>query len=138
MNFKMNQMSWLAKAAGLLVALILVVSPLAQACRDCPFPAKISDGRWMMPNGQLQLEIDSVNRPKDFNDVYVVLRDTRTGEVVAKGISVQRRDRRTVTVALTDKEGRKINGFVHFLDNVKDKIQAKFTCDECKIEPMLN
>ncbi len=138
MNFEKTQAPWSAKAAAFLAAVLLVVSPLAQACRDCPFPAKISDGRWMMPNGQLQLEIDAVNRPKNVDEVYVILRDTRTGEIVARGVSIQRRDRRTVTVALMDKEGRMIKGFVHYLDNAKAKIQAKFTCDECKIQPMLD
>ncbi len=136
----MNSKSiWFTKLAAGVMTTLLFVSPLAQACRDCPFPSKIADGRWLMPNGQLQIEIDEMEGDaKDMNEVHVVLRNTKTGVIVAKGISMQHSRRRTVTVDLMDRQGRKIKGFVHFLDDRRNKIEAKFSCEECAIEPMLD
>lgn len=130
--------NWSIKVAAFFLMAVVVGPPLAQACRDCPFPSRIADGRWLMPNGNLQIEIDEIDLLKDMDEIHVVLRDAHSGLVLARGISIQRPGRRTVTVDLLDSDGRQIKGFVHFLNSAKDKIQAKFTCKECLIQPMLD
>lgn len=133
-NRLMNAVMSLATAT-----VVVLAAPSAQACKDCPFPSKIADGRWLMPNKMLQIEIDELDGPDHRTDeIHVILRDARSGDIVAKGISIQRTGRRTVTVDLTDSEGRQIKGFVHYLGAGKHKIEAKFTCKECAIETMLN
>jgi hypothetical protein len=135
MKIKLN---WLA-----VLTLVMLGTSVAQArptifCRDCPFPAKVADGRWVMANGIIQIEIDETVMPRSMSQVDVVLRDTRTGNIVAKGVVIQRRDRRTLMVDLMDRQGRQIKGFVYFVDERRERIQAKFTCEECSISPMLD
>lgn len=123
-------------SAVMLMTILVLTSGFM--CRDCPFPAKIADGKWELPNGQIHLEIDELNRPKDFDAIYVTLRDSKSGVVLAKGVTYQRRGRKTLNIELIDNEGRSIRGYVHYLDNEKEKINAKFTCRECKIESRLD
>jgi len=128
---------WFA-AATTVVALATSIASAhpVMFCRDCPFPAKISDGRWLMPNGLVTVDIDETPVPRGMNQVDVTLRDAKTGHVIAKGTVVQRRERRTANIDLVDSDGRPIKGFVRFVEG-REKIQAKFTCEECNIGPML-
>lgn len=139
MNFKRN-LNWLKAititATAALVTSVAIARP-TMFCRDCPFPAKVADGRWVMPNGVIQVEIGETFMPKHMNQVDILLRDTRSGEVIAKGVVFQRRDRRTVKIDLMDKEGRQIKGFVRYNDHGHETIQAKFSCEQCAIAPML-
>ena len=107
-------------------------------CRDCPFPSKVSDGRWIMPNGKYVIDISETEMPKGMNQVDVTLRDAKTGEVMATGRTIQRRERRTAYVDLVDKEGHPIDGFIRFVDGTdREKIQVKFSCEQCAIAPLL-
>ncbi len=90
-----------------------------------------------MPNGVIQVEIDERFMPKSMDQVDIFLRDLRTGAVVAKGVAFQHHGSRTLFVDLMDNQSRKIKGFVRYVDKDRDEIQAKFTCEECTIEPML-
>ena len=128
-------------AAGLLIASMagsVAGAKPTMYCRDCPFPAKVSDNRWIMPNGKYVIDIDEHDLPKGMNQVDVTLRDAKTGEIVATGRSVQRRVRRTAYVDLFDNQGKPIDGFIRFVDGTqREKIQVKFTCEQCSIGPML-
>ena len=139
---KMTQMMTTAmvRLASLVAAATLTIaSPMAQACKDCPFPSKVADGRWLMPNKVLQIEIDLDSGPNQYTDeIQVVLRDIRSGLVVAKGTVIQRTGRRTVVLDMIDRDGHQIKGYVHYLTNNKQKIEAKFTCQSCTIQPMLD
>jgi hypothetical protein len=107
-------------------------------CRDCPFPAKVNNGRWIMPNGKYVIDIDERGLPKGMNQVDVTLRDAKTGVVVATGRSIQRRERRTAYVDLLATDGSEVDGFIRFVDGEqRDKIQVKFSCEHCAIGPML-
>lgn len=107
-------------------------------CRDCPFPMKIADGVWIMPNEKLEVHIEKIRLPSRFEEVHVTLRDPETHEILARGMSKQKRGRKTATIQLFDKSGREVKGFVRFIDQEEDQIQAKFTCDECEIEKRLD
>lgn len=113
-------------------------TPKAMLCRDCPFPMKIGDGIWIMPNEKLEVQIEKVRLPSRFEEVHVTLRDPDTHEVLAHGMSKQKRGRRTVNVQLFDNSGREVKGFVRFVDREEEAIQAKFTCDSCAIGSLLN
>jgi hypothetical protein len=139
------KLSWLMTVLVIAVSVLvgtITLSSRASAtpvmfCRDCPFPAKIADGRWLMPNGILQLEIDEQQMPGSMSHVHVVLRDVRSGDIVAYGFIVQRKNSRVLLINLTDNQGRRVKGFVRYFDTNRVKIQAKFTCEECSIGPML-
>lgn len=106
-------------------------------CRDCPFPAKIADGRWVMPNGRLQVDIDELARPGYMNEVRVTLRDASTGTFIASGKVIQRRDRKTMEIDLFDRKGHPIKGLVRYVDPDHGTIQASFSCETCSAGAML-
>ena len=56
-------------------------------CRDCPFPAKVADGRWLMPNGHLQLDIRQEPVSGRRTRFDITLTDATSGEVVATGVA---------------------------------------------------
>jgi hypothetical protein len=136
----MNMKVWLATA---LLATAFLATSVAEAkpviyCRDCPFPAKISEGRWIMPSGRYIIDITETGLPKGMNQVDVILRDAKNGEIIARGRVLQRRERRTAYVDLIDTDGRPIDGFIRFVDGEdREKIQVKFTCEGCSIAPLL-
>ncbi len=66
-------------------------------CRDCPFPMKIADGVWIMPNEKLEVHIEKIRLPSRFEEVHVTLRDPDTHEILARGMSKQKRGRKTAT-----------------------------------------
>ncbi|RYZ73528.1 MAG: hypothetical protein EOP05_09980 [Proteobacteria bacterium] len=107
-------------------------------CRDCPFPMKVADGVWIMPNEKIEVTIERIKLPSRFEEVHVVLRDPETHAVLAAGISKQRAGRKTVNVQLFDNSGRQVQGFVRFMDPQLDAIQARFTCEQCEIGKLLD
>ncbi len=128
---------WAAAAATLLVTSFAGAKPVMY-CRDCPFPAKIADGRWVMPSGKYVIDIEEQGLPKGMNQVDVTLRDAKSGGIIAKGRVLQRKERRTAYVDLVDTDGRPIDGFIRFVDGGdREKIQVKFTCEGCAIAPLL-
>lgn len=121
----------------LILSLALGFAPAAQACRDCPFPMKIGEGRWIMPGGNVELEIDQIRLPSRFEEVHIVLRDPQTGAILAQGMAKQKRGRKTVNVRLIDKAGLEVKGFVRFVDQERAEIRAEFTCESCEIVSLI-
>ncbi|MES2962556.1 MAG: hypothetical protein V4760_01610 [Bdellovibrionota bacterium] len=133
---------WMNSLRVLLVALALVLVTgfltEAKACRDCPFPMRVSEGKWMMPNGYLRIDIVETKLPRSQTEVQVCLVDSRTGEVVATGISRQPKRRKTVNIQLIDASGEPVQGYIRYMDEQKDQIQVKFTCESCAISDMID
>lgn len=120
-------------------AFISLVAPdKAEACRDCPFPMRIGENRWIMPNEKIELSIERIDLPSRFEEIHVVLMDPDTHEILARGVSKQKRGRKTANVQLFDKSGRQVTGFVRFVNEEREEIQARFTCEECEIEKRLD
>jgi hypothetical protein len=106
----------------------------AIACKDCPFPMKVADGRYLMPNGALYVELEEVLLPNRFSEVRVTLRDVRTGGVLATGAVRQRRGRRTIVVPLNDNNGQPVQAQIFWFDPTdRNHIQVKLTCTGCAI-----
>lgn len=122
------------------LGLVLITGFLteAKACRDCPFPMRIAEGKWMMPNGYLRIDIKETRLPKSQTEVEVLLVDSRTGAVVASGISRQPKRRKTVNIQLTDESGQPVQGYIRYVDDHKEQIQVKFTCESCAIADMID
>lgn len=120
--------------AAFVVAITGLVSP-ASACRDCPFPMKVGEGRWLMPNGQLEVNINqSAGRTR--TKVQVKLIDPSTGNTLAIGTARMKHGAKNVRVILSDFEGRPITGQIFFVDGA-DVIKVKFTCDSCSISDLI-
>lgn len=133
---------WTNPLRVLLVALALVLATgfltEAKACKDCPFPMRIGEGKWMMPNGYLRIDIVERRLPRSQTEVHVQLVDNRTGEVVAEGVSRQPKRRKTVNIQLMDESGKPVQGYIRYVDQEKEHIQAKFTCESCAIADMID
>jgi hypothetical protein len=120
------------------IAPVTLVSVEAKACRDCPFPMKVRDGVWIMPNEKVEVRIEKIKLPSRFEEVRITLHDPETGVMLASGIVKQKRGRKTVNMQLFDKDGREVKGFVRFVDEERAEIQARFTCEECEIGTLLD
>lgn len=122
------------------LGLVLVTGFLteAKACKDCPFPMRVADGKWMMPNGYLRIDIEERRLPRSQTEVHISLVDARTGEVVAEGVSRQPKRRKTVNIQLIDSSGKPVQGYIRYVDDEKEQIQAKFTCESCAISDMID
>ena len=79
----------LAFLASLLLAFIGPSSKAdakpAVTCRDCPFPFRVSEGHWMMPNEKIEIQIQEEDLDRRTVMVHVWLRDAKTGEILATG-----------------------------------------------------
>lgn len=117
---------------------VTLVSVEAKACRDCPFPMKIRDGVWIMPNEKVEIRIEKHRLPSRFEEVRITLHDPETGSMLASGYIKQKRGRKTVNMQLFDIDGREVKGYVRFVDNEGAEIQARFTCEECEIGSLLD
>lgn len=112
-------------------------TPITALCRDCGFPMRMGEGRYLMPNKNVVVEIDKVRLPSRFEEVRVRLVDRRSGEVIAEGVSKQRRGRKTIHVAMADTAGNPIDGYVQYVDSKRKDIAVKFTCKHCLISDLI-
>lgn len=112
-------------------------SPVTSMCRDCGFPMRVGEGRYLMPNKHVVVEIERIRLPSRFEQVRVRLVDNRSGEIIAEGMSKQRRGRKTIHVAMEDSAGNPINGFVQYMDDDRKDIAVKFTCKYCLIADLI-
>lgn len=109
------------------------------ACKDCAFPLRVDHGRWLMPNGQIEIEI--VEDPYDQNSVRVLvtLKDARTKALLASGSTIRPNFKNNFLIDLSDRQGKIIHGQIRWINKLKEEIQAKFTCAaRCTIKNQLN
>jgi hypothetical protein len=119
---------------ALILALASVVGmSVADACRDCPFPMKIGDGRWLMPNRKLEMTIEEIRPDQPWHEMRLRLFDPISREVVASGSSYIRKGATDILFSLRDKQGFPVHGDVHFLDTGHQHLQVRFTCNACSI-----
>lgn len=118
--------------APLILGASLAAAHPAIFCRDCPFPSRVADGKWVMPNGLIQIDIDEQVLDGKMSHINVTLTDPRTGALIASGEVLQSRYKKTLVVDMTDRDGHPIKGYVRYTDASKENIQAKFTCELCR------
>jgi hypothetical protein len=126
------------QAAIVFSLLISAFAPLAQACRDCPFPMRVGDHRWIMPKGNVEVRIKKtrIGRRKVQSEIQLV--DVHTGAEIASGSMIGLDTDRTMKLTLMDRSGHPIRGYVHFLDSRDESIEVKFSCDSCLVQNDLN
>jgi len=108
---------------------ILLASSAAIACRDCPFPLKVSDHKWLMPKSDIVIVIDEQPISKIMTKITVELLNSNSGEVLARGSTIHGSKQRDIDVVLHDRRGHRVNGLITFVNFKEDVIQAAFECD---------
>lgn len=123
--------------ASVFMFLVAWTPDAAQACRDCPFPMKVGEGRWIMPNGRIEVQIDE--RPRNGRMTYVVvtLRDSANGEVLAQGWIEHRKGKKTFKVPLEDRKSGQVMAEIQWIDSTHDHAKIGLTCINCAIGQFL-
>lgn len=115
---------------SLLLMIVLFFLPKkSEACKDCPFPMKIAENRWLMPNSYI---IVSISEYEIFGRKYIKvdLIDSRTNELIASGKARHSKYQRSLTLTLHDGLKHKVNGMIRWVNPEEAIIQAKFECEE--------
>ena len=125
---------------GLKLRSIAQITPIsvAEACRDCPFPLRIDEYRWRMPNGKIEFELVEADSHDGTSLVYVTLYDRNTTKVIATGSQIIYTGETDFGVTLYDADGNSINSEFTWADRDLGRLQAGFSCKACRIKPILN
>ncbi len=107
---------------------ILTDSVKAWACKDCPFPLRVGENKWLMPNGQVEVEIYEEDHNSEQMHVAVYLRDAKTHEPLATGHTLRLKTRSTFFIELEDRGGTAVRGEIRWVNRRAELIQAKFSC----------
>lgn len=132
---------YLAKFFTLLLitslAFLISIDP-SYACRDCPFPMKIGDGRWLMPNERLEVVFLEVNTKDHPRALVIVLIDSETGKTVASGSARLSQNARNYRVILFDHKNNPIKADVQWLGRDMNQVQIQLNCiNQCTIQNLL-
>ena len=124
---------------GTLVTMTLVslaYSPKAQACRDCPFPMRTSQNRWLMPNGQVEVSIVQRQIRHGKIETQIELHNAATGELLASGRVITAAGQSNVSTQLADPKGNAVSIEVVWYDEKHDRVQIDMHCmsDGCSID----
>lgn len=112
----------------------VVASHPAEACRDCPFPMRIAEGHWRMPNGMSEIHVSEVNLGGGRIQTVVRLFDANTGALLAMGALDHNKGRKRLKVELVDYAGGTMTVDLHYANVSKTKIKVKMTCQQCNIQ----
>ena len=136
---KRNLSFRIALIGGLLALLTVLAARDAQACRDCPFPMRIGENQWLMPNSSVVLSIEEYKFNSSKLQTRVVLHDSRTGEVLAVGTGTRTNYQRSLNLVLWDRHDRRLSGVIYWVDFNRPVIKAKFSCldEACSIDRRL-
>ncbi len=118
-------------ATSLILASFTMLPPArAQACRDCPFPVKVDETHWLMPNRDVMLNLTE----KQLNDGSILMRvslsDVHTGEIFARGTAHRSPGQRNVSLHMHDPKGRRVKAKIRWINFEARVIQADFDCLE--------
>ena len=116
----------LAAAVFLWLGQSTVAADQAEACRDCPFPMRIADGHWLMPN-ELNLGGGRIQ-------TVVRLFDAKTGSLLAVGSLDHNKGRKRLKVELVDFAGGNITVDLQYANVYRTKIRVKMTCQQCNVQ----
>jgi len=91
-----------------------------------------------MPNGYLRIDIEESALPKKRSQVHIMLYDVRTGQIIAEGMSRGPSSRKVLNIQLIDSSGSPVQGYIRYMDEAREHIQAKFTCESCAISEAID
>lgn len=124
----------LLMAATTTLVVVAPPTPKAEACRDCPFPMFLREGRWRMPSGNSDITISEVNLGSGRILSVVRLFDSNSGELLALGSVTHTKGRRRLKVDLVDGLGGTMTAEVYF-PAIRDrsKLRVKLSCQSCNL-----
>jgi hypothetical protein len=114
---------------ALIAAVFFLAAPDAKACRDCPFPMKIGEKKWLMPDSHTVVMIEEIDFGSSYN-MTVVLMDSVTGELMASGTVYRPKGQRSVTILLLDRQGRRVYGNITWVNYKDSVIRARFDYED--------
>jgi len=133
-NFVFLPLITLTMAVGLWLGQGTVAADKAEACRDCPFPMRIADGHWLMPNGMAEIFVNEVNLGGGRVQTVVRLVDTKSGDLLAVGSLDHNKGRKRLKVELVDFAGGSITVNLQYTSLDRTKIKVKMTCQQCNVQ----
>lgn len=120
-------------ALSLMSAALSFFAPAnANACRDCPFPMRISENQWLLQDSGIVLTIYNSEISGQRVLTKVILQDSLTNQVLASGSGVRMRYQRDFTLVLIDPSGHRLTGSIYFEDLNRPVFRARFTCIDQK------
>jgi hypothetical protein len=114
---------------ALIATVFLLASPDAKACRDCPFPMKIGERQWLMPDSRTVVVIEEV-QVGNMLSMTVFLMDSQSGALLAKGSVMRPMGQRSISLVLIDRYGRKFMGDITWVSYRDSVIQARFDYED--------
>lgn len=109
-------------------------------CRDCPFPMKIDEGRWLMPGGQIEVQIDEIRRYGAYRYLWVAIVHHESGEVWAIGSVFHHVAKKSFHAELYDHNDNPVDVIVKYQDsnNPDDATEIKISCSTCSFKHLLD
>jgi hypothetical protein len=124
----------LAASPMALVGARLANSHETWACKDCPFPMRENNGRFLLPNGEMYLILTKTRIAKGKLDIAITVHDAHTDDILAFGSIRIPNDRNEAHVIMSDRNGGTIQAHIFWTSPLRDSIRVKFTCSECEFE----
>ena len=108
-------------------------------CRDCPFPIRVANDRWLMPNRHLEVRITEAPWSRARSEVTVELYIAGTGELVASGQALLTYGKRSFATLLYDLNGNSLLAKIQWSDDSHEQVQIDLSCasDGCSLRRFL-
>lgn len=120
------------------ILVIVAIPQRADACRDCPFPMKIAENRWLMPDRQIEVQIVEIDRGR-YTETIISVVNATSREVLASGSIQQRKGRRYISVSLMDINGEPVQVEIQWMDDEREKVRIFLSCGgECSLNQLRN
>jgi len=111
---------------------LMTQSQVAQACRDCPFPTRIDETHWLMPNSRVVMVMTQKKYSNGRIRVRVALKDTVDGEIFARGQGWLEPGQTEIWISMRDPKGHHVDGRITWVNPQERVIQADFDCLESR------
>lgn len=125
---------------SLLFTTIFFIAPQpAGACRDCPFPMKIGDGQWLMPNKRLEVMILEPVTKDPMALTFLWVNQAETGQTLALGSALHRKGLNDVPLTAHDRDGNEVLVRIHWENGDHAKLRIGFECPKgCLLKEYLD
>lgn len=127
-RYRKNLFFAFVASAIIFAGLIWAPSP-AHACRDCAFPLRVGDNKWLMPDNSFFITIFEQPLDSTKYTVSVRLNEPSTGITIASGAATRTFDQRWIIIPMFDRHGKKIIGRIRWVNYLHTEVEVKFECE---------
>lgn len=131
-----NQLALAFVAFAIICAGLFAAPSQAQACRDCAFPQRVGDNKWLMPDNSFFITISEQQLSNTKYTVSVRLNEPSTGITIASGSATRTFDQRWIIVPMFDRRGKRVIGRIRWVNYEHTEVEVKFECEtanECAL-----